>query len=133
MSSKFSSFEKEQKLFKNWRSYLKKDTASLLKEQIREPEPEPDPEPMLEPEPDPEPEPIPEVRPEDIMAAESELSALEAKVAKMEAALIARREQLVNLRRSTSPATAVRRPRREEEVPEVTWEDLAQHGIYPDE
>ena len=123
MSSKFSSFEKEQKLFENWRSYLKKDTASLLKEQIREPEPEPDP----------EPEPIPEVSAEDVMAAESELSALEAKVAEMEATLNARREQLVNLRRSTSPATAVRRPRREEEVPEVSWEDLAQHGIYPDE
>jgi hypothetical protein len=123
MSSKFSSFEKEQKLFENWRSYLKKDTASLLKEQIREPEPEPDP----------EPEPIPEVSAEDVMAAESELSALEAKVAEMEATLNARREQLVNLRRSTSPATAVRQPRREEEVPEVSWEDLAQHGIYPDE
>jgi hypothetical protein len=67
------------------------------------------------------------------MAAESELSALEAKVAEMEATLNARREQLVNLRRSTSPATAVRQPRREEEVPEVSWEDLAQHGIYPDE
>ena len=101
----------------------------LLKEQIRDPEPEP----MLEPEPDPEPEPEPHVvTAEDIMAVEDELSALQDKVTKMEDAISARRQHLVNLRRTTS-AEEVRQPRREEEVPEVTWEDLAQHGIYPDE
>ena len=130
MSSKFSSFEKEQKLFENWRSYLKKDTASLLKEQIREPEPEPNPEPMLEPEPDPEPtlEPEPYVSWEDMPEDEKLLI----KLADVEREATSIRAELANLRRTT-PAEEARRPRREEEVPEVTWEDLAQHGIYPDE
>jgi hypothetical protein len=130
MSSKFSSFEKEQKLFENWRSYLKKDTASLLKEQIREPEPEPNPEPMLEPEPDPEPtlEPEPYVSWEDMPEDEKLLI----KLADVEREATSIRAELANLRRTT-PAEEPRRSRREEEVPEVTWKDLAQHGIYPDE
>ena len=120
MSSKFSSFEKEQKLFKNWRSYLKKDTASLLKEEIREPEPDPEPEPVLEPEP--------YVSWEDMPEDEKLLI----KLADVEREATSIRAELANLRRTT-PAEEARRPRREEEVPEVTWEDLAQHGIYPDE
>jgi len=91
MSSKFSSFEKEQKLFESWRNYTKEKTSDLLQEQNIEPEPELTWEELsMEPEPE---TPWEKLSKEEQMKAK--LDALEQEAGQLQG-------ELANLRRTTS-------------------------------